>query len=114
MAQYALQFVGNPYEWGGSSLTSGADCSGFTMAVYSHFGVSLPHSSSSQSGMGTKVSLSEAQPGDLVFYGSGGSVSHVALYTGGGQVVHASNEKYGIRTSSVNYRTVYCVKRILK
>ena len=114
VAQYALQFVGNPYVWGGESLTNGADCSGFTMSVYRHFGVSLPHSSASQSTMGTKVSLSEAQAGDLVFYAGSSGVSHVALYIGGGKIVHAKGKDYGIVTSSVNYRSVYCVKRILK
>ena len=114
IASYALQFLGNPYVYGGTSLTNGTDCSGFTMSVYAHFGVSLNRTSAAQSQQGKKVSLSEAQPGDLVFYASGGRVSHVAIYIGGGQVVHASSPKYGIRTSSVNYRTVYCVKRILK
>ena len=113
VASYALQFVGNPYKWGGTSLTNGADCSGFVMSVYAHFGVSLPHSSGSQAGYGTKVSLSEAQPGDLVFYARGGSVNHVAIYIGGGQIVNAACEREGICTKSVNYRDVYCVKRIL-
>lgn len=102
VASYALQFVGNPYVWGGSSLTSGADCSGFVMAVYAHFGVSLPHSSSSQAGYGTSVSLSNVQPGDLVFYGKGG-INHVAIYIGGGRVVHAKGKQYGITTDAVGY-----------
>lgn len=115
VASYALQFVGNPYVWGGSSLTGGADCSGFVMAVYSHFGVSLPHSSSSQSSYGTSVSLSNAQPGDLVFYGNSG-INHVGIYIGGGRIVHAKGRKYGITTDAVGYssKRIVCVKRILK
>lgn len=113
VAGYALQFVGNPYVWGGSSLTNGADCSGFTMSVYAHFGYGLPHSSGSQSGCGRAVSLSELQPGDLVFYRHGGSIGHVAMYIGGGRVVHAQCKRTGITTSSVNYRTPACARRII-
>lgn len=113
VASYALQFVGNPYVWGGSSLTNGADCSGFTMSVYAHFGYGLPHSSGSQSGCGRAVSLSALQPGDLVFYRHGGSIGHVAMYIGGGRVVHAQCKKTGITTSSVNYRTPACARRII-
>lgn len=113
VAGYALQFIGNPYVWGGSSLTNGADCSGFTMSVYAHFGYGLPHSSASQSGCGRAVSLSELQPGDLVFYRHGGSIGHVALYIGGGRVVHAQCKRTGITTSSVNYRTPACARRII-
>ena len=94
-------------------MTNGADCSGFVMSVYSHFGVSLPHSSGSQSGYGTKVSLSEAQPGDLVFYARGGSINHVAIYIGGGQIVNAACAREGICVKSVNYRTVHSVRRIM-
>lgn len=113
VASYALQFIGNPYVWGGSSLTNGADCSGFTMSVYAHFGYGLPHSSASQSGCGRAVSLRELQPGDLVFYQHGGSIGHVALYIGGGRVVHAQCKRTGITTSSVNYRTPACARRII-
>lgn len=113
VASYALQFVGNPYVWGGSSLTNGADCSGFTMSVYAHFGYGLPHSSGSQSGCGRAVSLSDLRPGDLVFYRHGGSIGHVALYIGGGRVVHAQCKRTGITTSSVNYRTPACARRII-
>lgn len=113
VASYALQFIGNPYVWGGSSLTNGADCSGFTMSVYAHFGYGLPHSSGSQSGCGRAVSLSELQPGDLVFYRHGGSIGHVAMYIGGGRVVHAQCKRTGITTSSVNYRTPACARRII-
>ncbi len=110
-ANYALQFVGNPYVWGGSSLTGGADCSGFTMAVLANFGVSLPHNAAAQSGCGTSVSMDNLQPGDLLFYGDG--ISHVAMYIGGGQVVHASNPTNGIRVSNYNYRTPVAARRYL-
>lgn len=113
MVEYAKQFLGNPYVWGGTSLTKGTDCSGFTMSIYKHFGVSLPHSSRAQAGYGTKVSLSEAKPGDLVFYSSGGSINHVAMYIGNGQVIHASTKKTGIKISNVSYRSVKTVRRIL-
>ena len=109
LVQYALQFVGNPYVWGGTSLTRGVDCSGFTMQVYAKYGVYLPHSSRAQPGCGTRISASEAQPGDLFFYGSGGSINHVAIYIGGGQVVHASNHRDGIKISNAYYRTPICV-----
>lgn len=113
LVQYAKQFVGNPYVWGGASLTNGADCSGFTMSIYKKYGVSLPHHAASQAQLGTKISLSEAQPGDLVFYAKNGVVNHVAIYIGSGQVIHASSPKTGIKISSVNYRTVACVRRYL-
>ena len=111
---YALQFVGNPYVYGGSSLTNGTDCSGFTMSVYAHFGYGLPHSSASQSGCGVAVSLDSLQPGDLLFYSSDGSgIGHVALYIGGGQVVHASTPETGIKVSSAFYRTPLAARRII-
>lgn len=113
IANYAVKFVGNPYSYGGTSLTNGADCSGFTMAVFRRFGISLPHGSGSQAGCGRKVSLSEAKPGDLVFYASGGRIHHVALYIGGGRIVHAKGKAYGIVTDSVGYNKVYCVRRVL-
>ncbi len=113
VASYALNFVGNRYSYGGTSLTSGADCSGFTMAIFRRFGISLPHSSGGQSGYGRKVSLSEAKAGDLVFYASGGGIHHVALYIGGGRIVHAKGRAYGICTDSVNYNRVHSVRRIL-
>ena len=105
LCSYAKEFVGNPYVWGGTSLTSGADCSGFVMSVYAHFGISLPHSSSAQSGYGHTVSLDNLKPGDLVFYGNGSSINHVAIYIGNGQVVHASSPSTGIRISGMYYRT---------
>lgn len=109
LVQYALQFVGNPYVWGGTSLTRGVDCSGFTMQVYAKYGVYLPHSSRAQPGCGRRISASDAQPGDLFFYGSGGSINHVAIYIGGGRVVHASNHRDGIKISNAYYRTPICV-----
>lgn len=104
---YAMQFIGNPYVWGGTSLTNGADCSGFIMSVYAHFGVSLPHSSASLRGVGREVSYSEAQPGDIICYSG-----HVALYIGNGQVVHAANERLGITTSSATHKSILTVRRI--
>lgn len=106
VCNFALQFVGNPYVYGGSSLTDGTDCSGFTMSVYANFGVYLPHSSSAQANCGTEVSLSEVAPGDIIFYKNGGTtIGHAALYIGGGQVVHASTEKTGIIVSNMYYST---------
>lgn len=115
IANFALQFVGNPYVYGGSSLTNGADCSGFTMSVYANFGISLPHGATSQSRYGTEVSLSALQPGDLVFYDHGtGSIEHVALYIGNGQVVHASSSRTGIIVSNVNYNTPFKAVRLVQ
>lgn len=113
VVNYALQFVGNPYVYGGSSLTKGTDCSGFTMSVYKHFGVSLPHNSGSQSKCGKKINVSDVQPGDLLFYGSGSGISHVALYIGNGQIVHASSKKTGIKISKYNYKTPKCAVSVL-
>jgi uncharacterized protein YgiM (DUF1202 family) len=109
LVQYALQFVGNRYVWGGESLTKGVDCSGFTMKIYEKFGIYLPHSSRAQPSYGTKIKASEAQPGDLFFYGSGKSISHVGIYIGDGKIVHASNKRDGIKISNCNYRTPICV-----
>ena len=113
IASYALQFVGNPYVYGGTSLTHGTDCSGFTMSVFKHFGIDLPRTSGDQSRKGKKISWKNARAGDLIFYGSGGHVGHVALCIGGGRVVHASNPKSGIKTSPINYRTPICARRVL-
>ena len=102
LVQYATQFVGNPYVWGGTSLTRGADCSGFVLSVFAKYGISLPHSSGAQSNCGRRISASEAQPGDLFFYGNGN-----------GQVVHASSPKSGIKISGAYYRTPVKVVRII-
>lgn len=108
VSQFALQFVGNPYVWGGTSLTNGADCSGFVMSVYQNFGVSLPHSSSADRRVGSAVgSMAEAQPGDLICYSG-----HVALYIGGGQIVHASTARTGIIVSEAGYRNILAIRRI--
>ena len=109
LVQFALQFVGNRYVWGGTSLTNGIDCSGFTMQVYARYGVGLPHHAASQPAYGNRISASEAKPGDLFFYGSGSSISHVGIYIGNGQIVHASNARTGIKISSAYYRTPICV-----
>lgn len=115
IASYALKFVGNPYVYGGTSLTNGTDCSGFTQAVYRSYGYSIPRDSRSQAaGAGKKVDLGSLRAGDLVFYtGSSGSVNHVALYIGGGQVVHASSPRTGIKVSKVNYRSPYMARRVI-
>ena len=106
---YATQFVGNPYVWGGESLTNGADCSGFIKSVYKHFGVSLPHSSSAMRSCGVGVSYSDAKPGDIICYSG-----HVAIYMGGGAIVHASNQKEGIKISyNAAYRSIIAVRRVI-
>lgn len=109
VVDYATQFVGNPYVWGGTSLTNGADCSGFVQSVYKNFGVDLPRTSYEQQNAGTEVSYSDAQPGDLICYGS-----HVAIYMGNGQIVHASNSVDGIKVSNnAAYRTITSVRRLV-
>lgn len=109
VVDYATQFVGNPYVWGGTSLTNGADCSGFVQSVYANFGVSLPRTSYEQQNAGTEVSYADAQPGDLICYGG-----HVAIYMGNGQIVHASNAKDGIKISNdATYRTILSVRRLV-
>ena len=107
---YACQFVGNPYVWGGTSLTNGADCSGFTQSVYAHFGISLPRTTSEMVHAGYAVSYEEAQPGDMIFYGDGG---HVGLYMGDGNIVNALNSDRGICIISATYTNIYAVRRVL-
>lgn len=114
LCEYAKQFLGNPYVWGGTSLTRGADCSGFVLSVFAKYGIYLPHSSRAQATMGTKVSVAEAQPGDLVFYAKGRTINHVGIYIGGGQIINASSPKTGIRISNVYYRQPVAVRRILQ
>ena len=114
LVNYALQFVGNRYVWGGTSLTNGVDWSGFTMRVMEKFGVSLPHYSGSQAQMGKKVTSATMKPGDLIFYaGSNGKVNHVAIYIGNGRIVHAASRRSGIKTSTWNYRTPVTIRSML-
>lgn len=108
IANYACQFVGNPYVFGGTSLTNGTDCSGFTQSVYAHFGISIPRDSYSQRSCGTGVSYADARPGDIICY-----AGHVALYIGNGQIVHASTERTGITYGTATYRTILSVRRIV-
>ena len=111
IANYAVQFVGNPYVYGGTSLTNGADCSGFTQSVMANFGIYIARTAADQAYGGTSVSISDIQPGDLLFYSDGGGISHVALYIGGGQIVHAATESQGIIISSYNYDSPVCAAR---
>nr|WP_297769427.1 C40 family peptidase [uncultured Butyrivibrio sp.] len=108
IASYACQFVGNPYVPGGTSLTNGADCSGFVQSVYKAFGVSVPRTSWAQGNYGREVSYSDAQPGDVIYYGG-----HVGIYIGGGQIVHASTQKTGIKYSPATYRSIITVRRFI-
>ena len=113
IVEYALQFVGNPYVYGGNSLTNGVDCSGFTQQVYLHFGYSLYRSANDQRKNGRPVSLSELEPGDLLFYGNSSYAGHVTMYIGNGQVVHASTPSTGIKISPINYRQAFAAVRIV-
>ena len=108
MVSYACQFVGNEYEWGGTDPNTGADCSGFTQYVFAHFGISIPRTSSEQRSCGTEVSYSNAKAGDIICYSG-----HVALYMGGGQIVHAASKASGICYGTATYRTILSVRRVL-
>lgn len=107
IVDYALQFEGNPYVWGGTSLTRGADCSGFTQSVFEDYGIYIPRTSREQATSGRRVSLDEIRPGDLIFYTRNGSINHVALYIGNGKVIAAKSPSEGIRITNYNYRTPY-------
>lgn len=111
IVDYAMQFVGNPYVWGGTSLTDGADCSGFTLSVFANFGIGLARTAADQSYGGTAVDISSIMPGDLLFYDSGSGIDHVAIYAGGGMIVHASNPTNGITTSNYDYSTPVAARR---
>ena len=114
IVNFATQFLGNPYVWGGTSLTNGCDCSGFTMKVMEQFGVSLPHYSGSQAKCGTKVDSSSMRPGDLIFYGNrSGTINHVSMYIGNGQIVHAASRRSGIKISTWNYRSPKAIRNVL-
>lgn len=112
VANFAMQFVGNPYVYGGTSLTQGADCSGFVMAVYANFGVSLPRTTGGQAQSGYPVAMNDIMPGDIISYGYNGYVSHSALYVGNGMIVHASTPELGIRLDSMNIMPIITIRRI--
>ncbi len=109
LVNYALKFVGTKYVWGGNSLTKGVDCSGFTQQIYKKYGITLPRTSYTQPSAGKKIKASQAQPGDLFFYGDSSGINHVAIYIGNGKIVHASNPRDGVKISNAYYRTPKCV-----
>lgn len=112
MVEFAQQFVGYPYVYGGNSLTKGTDCSGFTNLIYAHFGISIPRTATTQYNFGTKISVSELKPGDLIIYGEY-QIEHVGMYIGNGRIVHASNARTGIKYSDMYYRNIIgCVRMI--
>ena len=114
LIEYASQFVGNPYVWGGESLTEGCDCSGFTMLIYANYGYSLPHDAQLQASYGTRVAIEDVKPGDLIFYGDSiNDIGHVGIYIGNNQLLHASNPSSGIKISEWSYRTPVCAVRLL-
>lgn len=112
VANFAMQFVGNPYVYGGTSLTNGADCSGFVMAVYANFGISLPRTTGGQAQSGYPVDINNIQAGDIISYGYNGVVSHSALYVGNGMIVHASTPELGIRLDNMNIMPIVTIRRI--
>lgn len=113
IVEFAMKFLGNRYVWGGTSLTNGTDCSGFTMSIYRNFGISINRTSGAQSSNGTRINVSDVKPGDLIFYGRGSTINHVAMYIGGGQVIHASTARTGIKISNMYYRTPITATRII-
>lgn len=110
IVNFALQFVGNPYVWGGTSLTNGADCSGFVQSIYANYGYSLPRIACDQAVYGTQIPVNEAEPGDLIFYAESGYVYHVSMYIGNGQVVHAYNSDAGIVVTGIGADAVWATK----
>lgn len=114
IASFAVQFVGNPYVWGGTSLTNGTDCSGFTQSVFEHFGIGISRTSRTQATGGNRVSVENLQPGDLIFYARNGSINHVAIYIGNGNVISASSPETGIRITRYNYRPPYKAVRYIR
>jgi hypothetical protein len=114
ICEYAKRFLGNRYVYGGTSLTNGIDCSAFVMKVYARYGISIPRTSVQQANIGTRINAGSLKPGDLIFYARGGTIDHVALYIGGGQVIHASSPRTGIRISRYNYRTPYRMVRVIQ
>lgn len=114
IVKYAIQFKGSPYVWGGTSLTKGVDCSGFTQSVFKDHGIYIPRTSRTQATSGKSISLKNIQPGDLVFYATKGKIDHVALYIGKGKVIHASTPKTGVRVTSLYYRRPYKVVDYIK
>lgn len=114
IVNYAVQFVGNPYVWGGTSLTKGADCSGFVLSVLRHFGISVPRTSRAQAASGKKISSKDMRPGDLIFYANrSGTINHVAMYIGNGQVVNAASRRSGIKIARWNYRTPVAIRNVI-
>ena len=112
IVEFACQYIGNPYVWGGTSLEYGADCSGFVLSVFANFGIELPHFAASQAGYGEEVSFEELKPGDLIFYGYG-DISHVAIYKGNNEIVHAENEEFGICVTPADFEPVVCCRRLI-
>ena len=113
LLQYAAEFIGNPYVWGGTSLTNGADCSGFVQSIFAQYGYSLPRTAAEQSQVGTQIPVEDAQPGDLIFYGNGNRIYHVVIYAGDGKTIEAKSRKYGIVSSDVSYASTAWAVRII-
>ena len=112
MVNYSFQFLGNPYVWGGTSLTNGCDCSGFTQSIYSHFGYYIPRVAEAQAVYGMQIPVSSAAPGDLIFYAKNGSIYHVSMYIGNGKVIHAAGTNLGIITSGIGSTAVWATRVI--